>query len=333
MVSHLPSPPSSRPSSPDSNSGTQPQLVEAHTPDCGTQVEPEHQSKGQESSDGLLSDRLDALLVSYLNLLDTYTTLRDRLSKDLSGGFFALAQANRNAQSTLGVGRRYGEEGFDERMKAGKVVKIEKTRNAMVLESYKGKGHKEVHEDVAQTPAQRTASQRNKEEMESGKYDLEEDIEQSASTPYDFSVSSTSNLTKDPLKWYGILIPPALRTCQTHFATSISSTIPEILNTASAMRSLEEEIWIVRRQLGTVDNYATANVDRLGNKDDGNIESDTTASKMAGGRNSESPLSSRAMSSPKFQTSHVKRSSSLLSTTPPAGNLRTESCSSLLKLG
>ena len=62
-------------------------------------------------------ERLDSLLEAYLELLDEYTTLRTQLSKQFSEGFFALARAN-HTSNNLGSGRRYGEEDYDERMKA-----------------------------------------------------------------------------------------------------------------------------------------------------------------------------------------------------------------------
>src|SRR2546429_5856786 len=62
-------------------------------------------------------ERLDSLLEAYLELLDEYTSLRTQLSKQFSEGFFALARAN-HTSNNLGSGRRYGEEGYDERMKA-----------------------------------------------------------------------------------------------------------------------------------------------------------------------------------------------------------------------
>lgn len=66
-------------------------------------------------------ERLDSLLETYLDLLDQYTTLRTQLSKHFSDGFFTLARANHTSPS-LGAGRRYGEEGYDERMKAGRRI-------------------------------------------------------------------------------------------------------------------------------------------------------------------------------------------------------------------
>ncbi|KIW31753.1 uncharacterized protein PV07_03350 [Cladophialophora immunda] len=345
MASHLPSPPSSRPSSPDSSSSSQRELVEAEPLDLQTAAERQHQSTGEGSPKERLSERLDALLVSYLTILDTYTNLRAQLSKDLSGGFFALAQANRNANSTLGVGRRYGEEGFDERMKAGKVVKIREAEKGVLGKSCVEEEPEEVAGDAAQksgrkmkkdkTPVEQAILHQDREDTETLKDDTERDVLQSDTTDYTFSVSpsSASNLSQDPLKWYGILIPPTLRTCQTYFATAVSSIIPEIVNVVSAMRGLEEEIWAARRQLGIVGDYESPNVDELQSKDDGNIESETTASKTAGDPCSGSLLSRAAASSLQVHTSQGKKSPSLLSTSPPTSNLRSEPRSRVLKLG
>ena len=75
-----------------------------------------------------LATQLDTLLEPYLSLLDTYTTLRAQLSAHFSAGFLSLAHANRNAASVLGAGRRFGEEGYDERMKARRGVRIERVQ-------------------------------------------------------------------------------------------------------------------------------------------------------------------------------------------------------------
>ncbi|EXJ71650.1 uncharacterized protein A1O5_05458 [Cladophialophora psammophila CBS 110553] len=334
MPSQLPSRPSSRSNSPNGSSSTsQPEAVEAERPDRETQDdEPQHQPKEEEEegpSKELLSDRLDALLISYLTILDTYTSLRAQLSKDLSAGFFSLAQANRNANSTLGVGRRYGEEGFDERMKAGRVVRIkEEAENGGLGESCENEDEKDDYagseiKKGSKTPEETTTSQWN------GK-DTETNI-----SLYHVSVSPSSspNTSKDPLKWFGILIPPALRTCQTHFATAISSTAPDALNAASAMRDLEEQIWAIRRQLGIIRNYDdNVSADEFDkSKNDGGVETDTTSSKTEGDQDLEISLSTNTLSSSRSQMSQAKKSSSLSSTSPPT-KLPYEPRSRVLKL-
>jgi len=84
---------------------------------------------------------LDTLLEQYLTLLDTYTSLREELSKQFSSGFFNLASAQRNASSTLGAGRRYGEEGYDGRMKALRRMQVRATRDACNIESVSDRGN------------------------------------------------------------------------------------------------------------------------------------------------------------------------------------------------
>lgn len=268
MAAALPPPPSSRPTSPD------PSNKNEH--DVDEQEQEDHTS---------LSKRLDDLLTSYVELLDTYTVLRAQLSKDVSSGFFALAQANRN--STLGPGRRYGEEGYDERMKASKTVWIDQRISPDRSSSTSsGPNHAEhspqskkpvlVNEDSNEPPSEQTSP----DVQATGGHDpstLKQDTSHdtligpppptSPSNPihdtshlpscytHAISTSSTPAPSKDPLKWYGILVPPALRQCQNHFRTTVSSTIPQLLNATSAMQSLEAQIWDVRRALGILGEY------------------------------------------------------------------------------
>ncbi|RMZ91270.1 hypothetical protein DV736_g1500, partial [Chaetothyriales sp. CBS 134916] len=51
-------------------------------------------------------------------------------------------------------------------------------------------------------------------------------------------------------RWFGLLVPPALRQCQSHFTHSVAATIPELLTIMAEMRAAEDEIVKVRRELG-----------------------------------------------------------------------------------
>ncbi|GAM43796.1 hypothetical protein TCE0_060f18900 [Talaromyces pinophilus] len=62
---------------------------------------------------------LDNLLERYLHLLDTHQKLQDSLGKQLSSGFFQLTHAN-----YVSPGRRFGEDFYDERMKATRRLNI-----------------------------------------------------------------------------------------------------------------------------------------------------------------------------------------------------------------
>ncbi|KIW67215.1 hypothetical protein, variant [Phialophora macrospora] len=224
------------------------------SPPDAREISSDSSSKPQTIADGgeALSSRLDALLIEYLSLLDAYITLRARLGKDFSSGFFALAQANRHANSTLGAGRRYGEEGYDDRMKARRVVgfkrrdRIDRDRSGQEIES--------------KAATQRIQlSDKEDQSEDSGNPGPQQQVAEDGISvgmslyAHHLSIEALLPPPKDPIRWYGILIPPALRTCQNHFTSAVSSVIPELLNTILSLRHVEEEIWIIRRDLDIID--------------------------------------------------------------------------------
>ncbi|KIX04715.1 uncharacterized protein Z518_05585 [Rhinocladiella mackenziei CBS 650.93] len=246
------------------------------SPDTGSRPEPDTVKEKPDKGECSLSQRLDVLLASYLELLDTYTILRAQISKEFSSGFIALAQANRN--STLGPGRRYGEEGYDDRMKALRTVQIERSRVGPPAENplqYED-GESGQPSDLAAAGQHKGKRQRlsigedglknESTTTKRGEIDDKESDPSSTHPIHNMShlvYTSTTSITnsplstpsKDPLKWYGILVPSPLRQCQTHFQSSVVSTIPALLNTISALQRLEEEIWGVRRELGILREY------------------------------------------------------------------------------
>jgi hypothetical protein len=55
---------------------------------------------------------------------------------------------------------------------------------------------------------------------------------------------------RDPLNWYGILIPPPLRQAQASFISAVESSVPQLLNTSASMHDLEARITKLRIELG-----------------------------------------------------------------------------------
>jgi hypothetical protein len=64
----------------------------------------------------------------------------------------------------------------------------------------------------------------------------------------------------DPIYWYGILVPPSLRTAQKSFTDAIQTQVPDLAGTIVEMRALEERITQVRINLG-IDNSKGASTD------------------------------------------------------------------------
>ena len=61
--------------------------------------------------------------------------------------------------------------------------------------------------------------------------------------------SHTSGLPRDPLNWFGILIPPALRASQSSFKSAVIDIIPALANTTNEMKKVEIEVRRTRKWL------------------------------------------------------------------------------------
>lgn len=56
-------------------------------------------------------------------------------------------------------------------------------------------------------------------------------------------------LISDPLKWFGILVPPALKKSQNSFRGVVTEVLPSLANVANEMKSLEIEIRRTRKKI------------------------------------------------------------------------------------
>jgi coiled-coil domain-containing protein 115 len=216
--------------------------------------------------------RLDAFLEIYLDRLSAYQTLRQELSKSFSTGFLSLSRANHTGN--LGNGRRYGQEGYDERMKAGRRVGIQ-TRSWGDLRKLSQEGaesggepvqdvkigsklysielffpsHLEATKAVDEPPANLNLKIPDTTTSPSRLVSAHEHPSQSqiTSAPPRPKPQKTS---LNPLNWYGLLVPPSLRAAQTSFTTALEDQIVPLLNTTAELAKLEDQIRNLRRQAG-----------------------------------------------------------------------------------
>lgn len=257
-----------------------------------------------------LTARLDSLLEQYLNLLDKYTALREDLSRTFSAGFFSLAQAQRT--STLGAGRRYGEEGYDERMKAQRRVSW---HSGTALEEFSCKITKNEKKDNGKSEDEllkqaSTDSLKGSENVEESKQQKEGDMgdkPEYSKMPSKAARPKQDPATRDPLTWFGILVAPALRQTQAQFVKATENQIPDLLAVESRLRSTERQIWNLREQLGILSEYEQEEFDRK----------DVTAEVIQSTQEAETPQS----------TKENRSSKKPLASRPP------HSKSHLLKLG
>ena len=67
------------------------------------------------------------------------------------------------------------------------------------------------------------------------------------------TASKTKGSSRDPLRWFGILVPPALRASQEAFTHAVVEVIPTIASVSEELRIVEDEIRSKRRELGKGD--------------------------------------------------------------------------------
>lgn len=198
-----------------------------------------------------LHDSLDCLLILYLHDLDAYTSAQKLIQKHMSAGFLSLAKAN--FHSGNGV-RKYGQDYYHERAIATRRVVVCATNG-------ESKSAVNIVQWSAQTSEAEGESEAPVKAAETG--ETEEDVSQLPLPPgtpkpgrESNDVANTSEkilrrtpLESDPLKWFGILVPPALRSSQGSFCAAVNEAIADAMNSAKDMRGTESEIRKLRKDI------------------------------------------------------------------------------------
>jgi hypothetical protein len=244
--------------------------------------EPEISSSKADPSVGELEDHLDELWESYLTLLDQYTKAQDEIKKHFNSGFLSLAKA----QSSASLGRRYGQDWYDERMKASRKARVlsasaDDTEDSVGAdlqrlsisavprgptiqivhsEEKKSKSESEIKEEESKQQQQQPSPPGTPEPESKPKEDEETKPDQ-----------SEESKPTNPLRWYGVLVPPELRRAQSAFtaATGGSSAseesdetcngpIADAVNTARGIRDIEAEIRKIRKAVKKAEKASSA---------------------------------------------------------------------------
>ena len=231
--------------------------------------EPESAPAATEITISDLEDRLDELWENYLNLLDGYTKAQEEIKKHLNSGFLSLAKA----QSSAPLGRRYGQDWYDERMKAEKRVYVssdpaEKSDETITaglqnlrISLAQNLTRTEI-KDFVKEPALQGAKPQSTQQPSPPGTPEPEDREK----PTEDEKTEEAEKAKpvNPLRWYGILVPPELKKAQSAFSAVLggpshagekdidtrddkSSSLTNAVNAARGLREVEVEIRKVRK--------------------------------------------------------------------------------------
>ncbi|KAM3561408.1 hypothetical protein ARSEF4850_003234 [Beauveria asiatica] len=157
---------------------------------------------------------IDELLERYLGLLDQHATLRASLAATQRDTFQSLARANFSAPR----GARYGPDQYDARMQASRRVVI-------TVEEESGPPTFTVTDDAVRLGG-------GEEEKEvAGK-----------------GVAAAAAGRNDPIRWFGVLVPQALRDAQRHARRAVQDVIPRLASVEAEMAHVEVEVRRARKR-------------------------------------------------------------------------------------
>jgi hypothetical protein len=200
-----------------------------------------------------LRDRLDALWEKHLVLLDSYHQAQQQIARYFSTGFFDLAQAT--FKSTTRV--RYGQEYYDDRMQAttrfeASVDKQDTPRLALIVNDTPSSSTKPANKDPTSTekpPDSNTETSDQGQEAKSEEQGSENKSEEQGSENKSEDKEKAHNKVRDPLHWYGILVPPSLRSSQKSFISAIHNPVIDAANSAQALHRIDMDIRKLRKEI------------------------------------------------------------------------------------
>ncbi|KAK0623605.1 hypothetical protein B0T14DRAFT_411771, partial [Immersiella caudata] len=185
---------------------------------------------------------IDALLERYLILLDKYTTLQARLATLHSGVYQNLAKANFSAER----GIRYGQDYYDDRMRAARKVVISRRREDMDATSLGDE--RPVVFEMRYYDEDGAVGGKGEGEGEVAGITAEADAEDETADGDERGERKGKNKPKDPLRWFGILTPMVLRQAQKFALESVEEVVPLLATVSAEMARIELEVRRARKK-------------------------------------------------------------------------------------
>ncbi|KAF2805390.1 uncharacterized protein BDZ99DRAFT_480768 [Mytilinidion resinicola] len=153
----------------------------------------------------------------------------------------SLAQANYHNRT------RFGQDYYDERMQASRHVSLQMKDDVPSFTVSKSEPQETLSKDESEKPG--APEQPSKNEPQADRPEPSEktsDVRSSDENP-------TSTKSVDPIRWFGILVPPALRSAQSSFVSAIEGPIPRLATLSKELRNLQIEIGRARKRLRKIE--------------------------------------------------------------------------------
>ncbi|RYO97251.1 hypothetical protein DL764_007351 [Monosporascus ibericus] len=207
---------------------------------------------------------IDALLERYLHLLHEYTALREQLNALQAGMYRDIARANFAAER----GMRYGPDHYDERMRASRRVAITTATAAAADDdanapttSFETITWEEEEEPDAPPPTPPPASSAGLPPETIAGASSSDGGASSASGVKDDGAGAAEDAAKshhlekkkemrrrDPVRWFGLLTPMALRQAQAQSIRAVEQVIPRLVSVNAEMARVEIEVRRARKK-------------------------------------------------------------------------------------
>ncbi|KAF2703899.1 hypothetical protein K504DRAFT_166217 [Pleomassaria siparia CBS 279.74] len=186
---------------------------------------------------------LDRLLEQYLHTLDQYQKAQQQLATCLSTGYMSLAQANFNNNS----GARYGQDYYDQRMQASRNVTV------TVLEANVGFAVSAPDLVVPGPTEAGVEADTRRERSEKVPTAASATLPATDLSQANDASSRPSTTCTTPLRWFGILVPPALKAAQGSFTCAVEGPVPHVASLVKKLRKQEMDIGRLRKQIKKVE--------------------------------------------------------------------------------
>ncbi|KAI1417660.1 hypothetical protein F5Y13DRAFT_60915 [Hypoxylon sp. FL1857] len=183
---------------------------------------------------------IDELLERYLHLLHEYTTLRDQLNNLQAGMYQNIARANFAAER----GMRFGPDHYDERMQAIRKTAITTSGDQDVPIFTITTG------DMSMEPKSSSQASGVSEKEVIIDDDDDNDVRDAKQGGGKKGTESPSQKAKgkDPLRWFGLLTPMALRQAQAQSVEAVEQVIPKLVSVNAQMAQIEIEVRRARKK-------------------------------------------------------------------------------------
>ncbi|KAF2488847.1 hypothetical protein BU16DRAFT_531895 [Lophium mytilinum] len=162
---------------------------------------------------------------------------REQASSQLSSGYISLAQANYHNRT------RFGQDYYDERMQASRHVSIKMNGEVPSFTVSKVELQENASKEESERPDTPEQPLKNEPQAETS-----EPPEKTLDVPFIEEKHVYAN-SLDPIRWFGILVPPALRSAQSSFVSTVDGPIPRLASLSKELRNMEIEIGRARKRL------------------------------------------------------------------------------------